>query len=68
LFFVGAFGGLWTIWQWATLEFGPIEDERILRVLTLSFTSIAASVQLGFTAFLASLMELPVKSNDSNAP
>ena len=64
LFFVGLFGALWTLWQWSTLDFGPIEDERILRVLILSFTSVAASFQLGFTAFLASLMELPVAGGD----
>ena len=61
LVLVGALGGLWTLWQWWMLGFGNIDDERILRVLTLSFTSIAASIQLGFTAFLASLMELPIK-------
>ena len=61
VFAMGMLGGLWTVWQWAGLGFGPIEDERILRVLALSFTAIAASLQLGFTAFLAGLMELPVR-------
>jgi glycosyltransferase involved in cell wall biosynthesis len=64
LFVLGVLGGLWTVWQWAGLGFGDIEDERILRVLTLSFTAVAASLQLGFTAFLAGLMELPVRGED----
>lgn len=63
LFLVGLVGGLWTVWQWAGLGFGPIEDQRILRILTLAFTAIAASLQLGFTAFLSGLMDLPVKSD-----
>jgi hypothetical protein len=63
LFLVGLLGGLWTVLQWAGLGFGPIEDDRILRVLTLAFTAIAASLQLSFTAFLTSLMDLPVKSD-----
>lgn len=62
LFVVGVLGGIWTVWQWWGLGFGDITDERILRVLTLSFTSVAAAIQLGFTAFLSSLIELPVAS------
>lgn len=64
LFFIGVLGGLWAVWQWWLLGFGPIDDARILRVLTLSFTSVAAGLQLGFTAFLSSLMELPVRGRD----
>ena len=59
LFFVVALIGLlWSVWQWVDVGFGPINDQRILRVLTLSFTGLAAAVQLWLVAFLASLMEI----------
>ena len=52
----------WSIWQWMAVGFGPLNDQRILRVLTLSFTGLAAAVQLFMVAFLASLMEITQRS------
>ena len=46
------------MWQWVAVNFGPLSDERILRVLVLSFTGLAAAVQVWLAAFLASLMEI----------
>jgi hypothetical protein len=39
-----------------------LTDQRILRVLVLSFTGLAAAVQLWLAAFLASLMEIAQQS------
>jgi glycosyltransferase involved in cell wall biosynthesis len=58
LFVVALLGLLWSLWQWVAVDFGPLSDQRILRVLTLSFTGLAAAVQLWLAAFLASLMEI----------
>jgi hypothetical protein len=58
LFVVALVGLLWSVWQWVSVNFGPLSDERILRVLVLSFTGLAAAVQLWLAAFLASLMEI----------
>jgi len=69
LFLISLLGLLWSVWQWIAVEFGPLTDQRILRVLTLSFTGLAASFQLGLAAFLESLMEIPLRSDprtDSN--
>jgi hypothetical protein len=60
-FGAGLLGLLWSAWQWAALDFGPIGDRRVLRVVVLAFTGLAAGVQLAFVAFLASLMETPVE-------
>lgn len=58
LFVVALIGLLWSVWQWVAVEFGPLNDQRVLRVLTLSFTGLAAAVQLWLAGFLASLMEI----------
>jgi hypothetical protein len=63
LFVISLIGVLWSVWQWIAVDFGPLTDQRILRVLTLSFTGIAAGVQLGLVAFLASLMEITQRSD-----
>jgi glycosyltransferase involved in cell wall biosynthesis len=61
IFLVALLGLVWSLWQWIAVDFGPLTDDRILRVLTLGFTGIAAAVQLWLAAFLASLMEINQK-------
>jgi glycosyltransferase involved in cell wall biosynthesis len=65
LFLVALAGLIWSLWQWIAADFGPLADQRILRVLTLSFTGLAAAVQLWLAAFLASLMEIPQRRDPS---
>ena len=59
LFVVSLVGLFWALAQWVGVGFGPLEDVRILRVLTLSFTGLASSIELWLVAFLQSLMEIP---------
>jgi hypothetical protein len=59
LFVISLIGLLWSLAQWVGVNFGPLDDERILRVLTLSFTGLASSIELWLVAFLQSLMEIP---------
>ena len=63
LFVVALVGLVWALWQWVAVDFGPLTDQRILRVLTLSFTGLAAAVQLWMLAFLASLMDITQRSD-----
>ena len=63
LFAVALLWLVWSLWQWVAVDFGPLTDQRILRVLTLSFTGLAAAIQLWLVAFLASLMEIPQRSD-----
>ncbi len=63
--FILSFAGLlWCLGQWVSTSLGPILDPRILRVLVLSFTGMAAGVQFVLVAFLASLIEIPYKNQD----
>ncbi|MEP7378199.1 MAG: glycosyltransferase family 2 protein [Chloroflexota bacterium] len=66
LFLVALIGLVWSVWQWIEADFGPLSDQRILRVLVLSFTGLAAAVQLWLAAFLASLIE--IAQQDQQAP
>lgn len=61
LFFAGFGGLLACIWQWAEVGFGPLEYSGMLRELILSMTSLAMGVQLAFSAFLSSIVEIPTK-------
>ena len=61
IFLVALIGLVWSLWQWIAVDFGPLTDDRILRVLTLGFTGMAAAVQLWLAGFLASLMEINQK-------
>ena len=63
LFVISLAGLLWAVWQWVSVDFGPLTDQRILRVLTLSFTGLAAAVQLWMLAFLAGLMDITQRND-----
>ncbi len=58
IFVLSLAGLIWCVLQWVFVDFGPLADARILRVLTLSFTGLAAGFQFILIAFLASLMEV----------
>jgi hypothetical protein len=65
LFMVALVGLIWSLLQWVAVAFGPLNDQRVLKVLTLSFTGLAAAVQLWLAAFLASLMEIAQQNQRS---
>jgi hypothetical protein len=58
----GGTGGVaWSLWQWATVDFGPLTAPAVMRVLTLSLVLIATGVQLAFTFFLLGIIDLPLR-------
>jgi len=59
LFLVAALGLAWSVYQWVSVNFGPLPDPSVVRVFALSLTGVVAAIQLGLVAFLASLMEIP---------
>jgi glycosyltransferase involved in cell wall biosynthesis len=61
LFVLSFLGLLWCVLQWFSADFGPLADARILRVLVLSFTGLAAGVQFVLIAFLSGLIEIPYR-------
>ena len=54
----GAAGAAWAFWRWASVGFGPIQFYDVLRILVLSLTAIAVSVQLAASGFLASVFTI----------
>jgi hypothetical protein len=55
----GGLGGVaWAVWSWAETGFGSLGYDALMRVLVPSLTAVTAAVQLGASAFLASLFTL----------
>ena len=57
----GLAGLVWSLLTWAQEDFGPLHYPLVLRVVTLSLTGIAVGFQLGFTAFLSAMIDLPIR-------
>jgi glycosyltransferase involved in cell wall biosynthesis len=55
---LGLSGAGWAVWSWAETGFGPLGYDALMRVLVPSLTAVTAAVQLGASAFLASLFTL----------
>jgi hypothetical protein len=55
----GAGGIVWCTLRWASTGFGALQYSTLLRVLVASLTALASGIQLGATAFLSSLMDVP---------
>ncbi len=57
-FLVGVAGTVWSVERWAELGFGPINFYGVLRLLVVSLTAVAVSVQLAASGFLASVFTI----------
>jgi hypothetical protein len=55
---LGLSGLVWCILQWASEGFGPLQYGSLVKVLTISITAVALSLQLAFTAFLSAIIEI----------
>ncbi|MBS0295130.1 MAG: glycosyltransferase family 2 protein [Proteobacteria bacterium] len=58
LFVAGAAGAVWAVATWAQTGFGPILYNDTMRILVLSLTAVATSIQLAASGFLASVFTL----------
>ncbi|WP_247657561.1 glycosyltransferase family 2 protein [Aquabacter sp. L1I39] len=58
---VGLAFTIWAFASWAGTGFGDLQYGRVMRVLILGLTGLASAIQLAFTAFLASVVEMPLK-------
>jgi glycosyltransferase involved in cell wall biosynthesis len=59
LVLLGMVGVAWSLFTWASVDFGALKYSAVLRVLIISLTAIAIGIQLGFTAFLSGIMNIP---------
>lgn len=55
----GGLGIGWSLLAWGRVGFGELAGGALLRPMILSTCSIAAAVQLAFSAFLLGMLELP---------
>jgi hypothetical protein len=56
---VAGFGGAgWAVSYWASIGFGAIDYNLVMRVLLLSLTTVVVGVQMAASAFLASVFTL----------
>ena len=58
VFLAGLVGAGWAVERWAELGFGPIQFYGVMRLLVVSLTAVAVSVQLAASGFLASVFTI----------
>lgn len=58
LFIAGAVGTIFALGHWASVGFGPIVYNGVVRVLVISLTAVTASIQIAASGFLASVFTL----------
>lgn len=58
VFFAGIAGMVWALYRWGAVQFGPLNYQYMIRVVTLSLTMIVVGIQFGLAAFLASIIDL----------
>ncbi len=59
LLILGLGGAVGCLIAWGRVGFGALAYGHLLRALILSLTSISCAIQLGFSAFLGGIMEVP---------
>jgi glycosyltransferase involved in cell wall biosynthesis len=64
---LGTLGCIWSLLAWASVDFGYLVDRTILRVLIISLIGIAIGLQLGFTVFLAGVLGIPSRRDQTLA-
>jgi glycosyltransferase involved in cell wall biosynthesis len=58
VFLAGVAGVAWAVMHWASLGFGPIPYNFVMRVLIIALTAVAVAIQLAASGFLASMFTL----------
>ena len=51
----------YAVLSWAQLNFGPLSNPEIPRIVMLGLTLIVIALQVFFSAFLLGVLEIPVK-------
>ena len=61
LLLVGLVGLTWATWQWMKVDFGPLHSNLVPRVLVSSFCAIVIAIQTAASAFLMSVLDIPLR-------
>jgi glycosyl transferase family 2 len=55
---LGIGGIVYSVFVWASADFGPLSYPALLRTMTMSSTLVALGMQVGLTAFLSELLDI----------
>jgi len=56
----------YAVFRWASLDFGPLNDSELPRIVVLGLTLIVISFQAFFSAFLLGVLEIPLKQRKAD--
>lgn len=59
-FFAGAMFFAYAVLRWASVDFGPLDNSEIPRIIVLGLTLVVIGLQAFFSAFLLGILEIPV--------
>lgn len=57
---IGVGALLWGLTQWADRGFGPLNPSTTMRAMILSMTTLVAGLQLAMSAFMSSMINIPL--------
>lgn len=60
LIVIGLAALFWGVGNWASRGFGPLDLSSTMRAMIMAMTTLVAGVQLMLTAFMASLLDVPL--------
>ena len=52
---------VYAVLRWARIDFGPLDDSELPRIIVLGLTLVVIGLQAFFSAFLLGVLEIPVK-------
>lgn len=64
----GAIFLFYAIVRWANVDFGPLNDSEIPRIIVLGLTLVVIGLQAFFSAFLLGILEIPVSRQKAVTP
>jgi hypothetical protein len=68
LFLVGSVFAFGALGAWVRAGFGELHSSQVLRVLLLGLGAMTIAVQAAFSAFLAGVLEMPLKNRTTTGP
>jgi hypothetical protein len=67
-FAIGVAALIWGFGEWAHRGFGALRLESTMRMMIVALTTLVAGVQLAMTAFMASIINIPLAERRGKAP
>jgi hypothetical protein len=61
-FLAGVLFFIYACARWAQIDFGPLNNSELPRIIVLGLTLIVIGLQAFFSAFLLGVLEIPVKA------